>query len=109
MPGRLVNEATCCFGVAIGKGDVGLDVEDGRVVAQIGSQNVDDRTVFGVLNVVELYAGESQRVRAEGAARCKDTHALYAAQAWRSHRGRPLGIAMFSLVGRLCGYFCLIV
>ena len=51
LPRRLVDETALCVGVAVGKGNVRLYVEDRRTIAQIGAQNMNDRTVFG-----EFYA-----------------------------------------------------
>ncbi len=51
LPRRLVDETALCVGVAVGKGNVRLYVEDRRTIAQIGAQNMNDRTVFS-----EFYA-----------------------------------------------------
>ncbi len=51
LPRRLVDE-TAFVGVAVGKGNVRLYVEDRRTIAQIGAQNMNDRTVFGELYVL---------------------------------------------------------
>ena len=52
--------------VAVGEGNIGLDVKDGRSVAQVGAQHVNNRAVVGELDrVVDFDAGQSNGVGAE--------------------------------------------
>lgn len=53
---------------------------------------MDDGAIVGELNVIEPYAGKSDRIGAKRAARGKDAHALGSAQTRRAHSFRPLGI-----------------
>lgn len=51
LPRCFVDEAALRVGVAIGKGNVGLYIENRRTIAQIGARNMNNRAVFS-----ELYA-----------------------------------------------------
>ena len=92
LPRRILNPAARCIRVAVRKRNVGLNVVDGRAVAQIGSQHMNDGTVVGKLHAVELDAGETDRIRAKRTACGKHAHALGPAQARRTHGLRPLGV-----------------
>ena len=65
--------------MAIGKGDVGLDVEDWRTVAQVCAKHVDDGPGLVVLYAIDFHAGETYRIGPKGAARGKNAYALGAA------------------------------
>ena len=53
---------------------------------------MDDGAIVGELNVIEPYAGKSDRIGAKRAARGKDAHALGSTQARRAHGFRPLDV-----------------
>ena len=88
-PRVLVSPAPVRVGMAIGEGDVGLDVEDGRAVAQVGAAHVDDGAFRRALDALELHAAQTQGIRAEGAARGEHADALRAAKPRRAHGRRP--------------------
>ena len=89
LPRRAFNSAARCIRVAVGKRNVGLNVVDGRAVAQVAPQHMDDRTIVGELNTIELDAGETDGIRAKRAARGKYAHALGSTQTRRTHGFRP--------------------
>ena len=76
MPGRFVDETARRIGVAVGEGNIGFDVKDGRSIAQVGAQHMDNRAVVGELDVVDFDAGQSNGVGAEWASGCEHSHAL---------------------------------
>ena len=59
LPWHIFNPAAGRIRVAVRKRNVGLDVVDGRAVAQIGSQHMDDGTVVGKLDTIELDADKT--------------------------------------------------
>ena len=86
--------------MAVGERDIGLDVVDGRTVAQVGAENVDDGAFFRQLDTLELDAGEADGIRPERTARRKDAYTLRAAQTRRSHRARPVVVSSALVLGR---------
>ena len=90
--GQVVELSLCreaCGGVrvAVGVGDVGLDVVDGGAVHQVGAPHDEDGAdVRPVLDGFQLDAGQSQRIGPEGRAGGKYAHPGVAAEA-----GRPDG------------------
>ena len=65
--------------MAIGKGNVGFDVENRRPVAQVCAKHVDDGPGLAVLNAIDFHAGETYRIGPKGAARGKNAYAFGAA------------------------------
>ena len=53
---------------AVGIGKIGLHVENGRSVHKIGAAHNEHRPFAGIIDPLELHAGETDVVRAEGAA-----------------------------------------
>ena len=85
LPWHIFNPAAGRIRVAVRKRNVGLDVVDGRAVAQIGSQHMDDGAVVGKLDTIELDADKTDGIGAKRTARGKSAHALGSTQARRSH------------------------
>lgn len=107
VPRGALDPAARGVGMAVREGDVGLDVVDGRAVAQVRGEHVNLRAGVGQLDAVELHAREAQRVRAEGAPRREHAAALGAAEARRAHRGRPCaGRSALVGSGAVRGYVC---
>ena len=79
LPRGVFDPATTGILVAISKGDVGLDVEDRRTVAQVCAKHVDDGPGLVVLYAIDFHAGETYRIGPKGAARGKNAYALGAA------------------------------
>ena len=71
------------------KEETGLDVINGRAVAQVGPQYMDDRAIIGELNTAELDAGEPDGIRAKRTACGKHAHTLGSTQTRRAHGFRP--------------------
>ena len=92
LPRRILNPAAGRIRVAVRKRNVGLDIVDGRAVAQVRSQHMDDGAVVGKLDTIELDAGKTDGIGAKRAARGKYAHALGSTQARRTHGLRPLGV-----------------
>ena len=91
-PQGILNPAAGHIRMAVRKRNVGLDVIDGRAVAQVGPQHMDDGTVVGKLDTIELDAGETDGIGAKRTARGKYAHALGSTQTRRTHGLRPLGV-----------------
>ena len=72
---------------AVGIGKIGLHVENGRSVHKIGAAHNEHRPFAGIFDPLELHAGETDVVRAEGAAARKHADALVAAEPRRAHGG----------------------
>ena len=71
-------------------GDVGLDVENGRAVHQVGAGNAQHGPFGrGELHGLQLHAGEAEGIRPHGRARGENAHARVPAQARRAHQRRP--------------------
>ena len=88
-----LGEATRGFGVGVRVRQVGLDIDDGRSVHQIGAR--DDN--FGPfrpidINALNFDAGERDRVRAEARPGRENAEALVAAEPWGAN-GRAPGAA----------------
>ena len=92
LPRSILNPAAGRIRVTVRKRNVGLNVVDGRAVAQIGPQHMDDGAIVGELDAIELDAGKPNGIRAKRTARGKHAHALGSAQTRRAHGFRPLGI-----------------
>ncbi len=89
--------------MAVGKGNVGLDVIDGRAIAQVSAPNMDDGAALGKLNALQLHAGKANGVGPKRAARGEYAHPLAATQTRRTHRGRPVGSSARVVVRRGIG------
>ena len=86
----LCREAPGGVRVAVGVGDVGLDVVDGGAVHQVGAPHDEDGAdVRPVLDGFQLDAGQSQRIGPEGRAGGKYAHPGVAAEAGRPDGGGP--------------------
>ena len=87
----LCREAPGGVRVAVGVGDVGLDVVDGGAVHQVGTPHDEDGAdVRPVLDGFQLDAGQSQRSWAgKGEAGGKYAHPGVAAEAGRPDGGGP--------------------
>lgn len=85
LPRRILNPAAGRVRVTVRKRNVGLDVIDGRAVAQVDPQHMDDGAVVGKLNTIELDADKTDGIGAKRTARGKYAHALGSTQARRSH------------------------
>ena len=92
LPRRVFNPAAGRIRVTVGKRNVGLDIVDGRAVAQVGPQHMDDGAIVSELDTIELDAGEPNGIRAKRTARGKHAHALGSAQTRRAHGLRPLDV-----------------
>lgn len=79
LPRGVFDPAATGILVAIGKGNVGLDVEDWRAVAQVCTKHVDDGSGLAVLYAIDFHAGETYRIGPKGAACGKNAYALGAA------------------------------
>ena len=90
LPWRAVDPTARGIGMAVGEGDVGLDVENRRAVAQVRGEHVDHGGAVDDFDAVELHAGQTDGIGPKGAARGKDATTLGAAQAGRAHGGSPL-------------------
>ena len=92
LPRSILNPTAGRIRVTVGKWNVGLNVVDGRTVAQVGPQHMDDRTIVGELDTIELDAGKTDGIRAKRTARGKYAHALGSTQTRRTHGFRPLDV-----------------
>ena len=80
---RLVGEAGACAGVAVGVGDIGLDVEDGGAVDEVVAGDNED---WALLDAEKTDGGEADGVGTEGAAGGKDPYPAVAAEARGPYR-----------------------
>ena len=85
----LAYKAVVRLGVAVGGGEVRLDVVNRRAVHQVGARHAHHRHAVHRLYRFDTYRRESQSVGTEGRAGGEDPHPGIAAQAWRAHRRRP--------------------
>lgn len=86
----LLCKASQGIAVAIGEGQIGLDVEDGSPVHQVGSINLDDRSLACVeMDGKDTYTGQTDVIGTERTARGPYTHALIPSQTGRSNCGSP--------------------
>ena len=76
LPRGVFDPAAGGICMAIGKGDVRLDVEDRRPVAQVCAKHVDDGPGLAVLYAIDFHAGETYRIGSKGAACGKNAYAL---------------------------------
>ena len=75
-------------GMAVGVRKIGLDIINGGPVGQVRAGDIENGTVLCMeVHFYELYAGKTDRVRAEGRTRREDPHARFAAEL----RGRDGG------------------
>ena len=78
------------FRMAIGEGQVGLDIENGSSVQQVRSRNDEDIALVGsVFYAYKLYAGQAYGVGAKGGTAGENAHAGIAAEPRRTDGGRP--------------------
>ena len=77
------------FRVAVGIGNVGLDVQNGGAVHQVGPLDPEHRALGGLADACQLHAGQGDGVGPEGGAGGKDPHPGVAPQPGRTHRGGP--------------------
>ena len=89
LPRSILDPASGRIRVAVRKRNVGLDVVDGRTVAQVGPQHMDDGAIVGELDTIKLDAGEPDGIRAKRTARGKHSHTFGSAQTRRAHGFRP--------------------
>ena len=85
LPRVVLDPAARCVRMTVRKRNVGLDVVDRRAVAKVGAQHMDDGTVVGELNAIELYTGKADGIGAKRATCGKHAHALGTSQARRTH------------------------
>ena len=86
----LLSKAPSGIGVTIRKGQIGLDVQDGCAIHQVGSIHTDDRSLTGVeVDGQDAYAGQADVVGTERTARGPYTHAPVATQTGRTNGGTP--------------------
>lgn len=79
------------IGMGVGKGQVGLDVQYGGAVHQVGTLHVYHRALGGVrFDAEDADRGETDIVGTERRARGPYTHAAVAAEAGRADGRRPL-------------------
>ena len=91
FPRRDSGEAPQGFRVAVGVGNVGLDVQNGRSVHQIGAQDPQHGApVRRPLHSRQLYAGEGNGVGPEGRAGGEHAHPGVSAQPGRADGGGPV-------------------
>ena len=76
LPRSIPNPAARRIRVTVGKWNVRLDIVDGRAIAQVGPQHMDDGAIVGELDTIKLDAGEPDGIRAKRTARGKDAHTL---------------------------------
>ena len=80
-------------GMAVGIGEIGLDVVDGGLVGQVRAGDIENGTVLCMeVHFYELYAGKTDRVRAERRARREDPHARFTAELRGRDGGRKLPV-----------------
>ena len=85
-----VGESACSIGVAVGVGQIGLNVVDRSAVHQVGASHYKHWRIGAiVVYAYEPHRGQAYSIRSEGRASGKDAHASVAAQARRANRGRP--------------------
>ena len=78
--------------VAVCVGEVGLDVQNGGAVHEVGPRDDELGAVGGVEpDLLQLHGGEADGVGPEGGAGGKDPHALVAPQPGRPDGGGPAG------------------
>ena len=82
------------------KEETGLDVINGRAVAQVRSQHVNDGALRRQLHMIKLYAGKTYRIGTERASRSEDAAPLDTAQARRTHGRCPLGRSTALILSR---------
>ena len=91
MAGKGVDKAAAGLGMAVGKGNVGLDVEDGGAVHEVGPLDMEHGSVGSMeVDGEESYGGESQRIGTEGRPGGPHTYSLVASQARGTYGRRPL-------------------
>ena len=91
MAGKGVDKAAADLGMAVGKGNVGLDVEDGRAVHEVGPLDMEHGSVGGMeVDGEESYGRESERIGTEGRPGGPHTYSLVASQARGTYGRRPL-------------------
>lgn len=66
LPRSILNPAARCIRVTVRKRNVGLNVVDGRAVAQVGPQHMNDGAIIGELDTIELDAGKPDGIRRNG-------------------------------------------
>ena len=80
-------------GMTVGIGEIGLDVVDGAPVGQVRAGDIENGTVLCMeVHFYELYAGKTDRVRAERRARREDPYARFAAELRGRDGGRKLPV-----------------
>ena len=81
-----VDKAAAGSRMAVGIGNVGLDVENGRAIHQVGSTHVYHRPAGRVpLHMIETHRREADAVGTEWRARGKHPYPLVASQQGRAH------------------------
>ena len=84
----VVDKAAACLGMGIGIGHIGLDIENGRSIHQVGSTHMQHRSLWALpFHALQLHRRQPQRIGTEGAARSKHAHTLIATQTRRAHHG----------------------
>ena len=100
MPGCVLDPSSRGLRMAVREGNIGLDVINGRAVAQVRSQHVNDGALRRQLHMIKLYAGKTYRIGTERASRSEDAAPLDTAQARRTHGRCPLGRSTALILSR---------
>lgn len=83
------NKAAGGVGLGFDKGDIGLDVDNGRAVEKVAAAAFERDAVCSLADVFQFEQGEAQMVGAVGAAGGEYAYFLFAAQARRANHLRP--------------------
>ena len=93
---HLTGEAFGRLRMAVGIGNIGLDVKNRRPVHEVCPCDVEHRPArISEINALEPHARQADGVRPERGARGEHAHAHIAAQSRRSHGRRPGSINVF--------------
>ena len=77
--------------MAVGIGQIGLDIQDRGAVHQVGAAYVQNGPQHGVrFDSLQPHGGQADRIGPKRRSRGKNAHASVAAQLGRPHRGRPV-------------------
>ncbi len=89
MPRSTLDPTAGSVFMTIREWDIGLYVKNRRTAAQVSAENVDNRSIVFVGDMIELHARKSQRVGPKRAACGKHPDALLASQTGRPYSQRP--------------------
>ncbi len=103
LPRSALNPASARIRVTIRKGNVGLDIQNRRTIAQVSASHVYDRAVRRDFHTLKLYARKSNGIGPKGTTRGKHAHTLGTSKARRAHHWRPVVIYFRAFLhSRIC-------